>query len=98
MMPGKTKAWIDAFIHGKYSFVADGKPVYPEYNDEVHVAKTELEWRAGLPLYLGMDFGLTPCTRHRPAHPRPAPVAGARRNHVGRTWGRSGSPSTRWST
>lgn len=60
MMPGKTKAWIDAFVHGKYSFVADGKPVYPEYNDEVHTAKTELEWRKGLTLYLGMDFGLTP--------------------------------------
>jgi hypothetical protein len=60
MMPGKTKAWLDAFIHGKYSFVADGKPVYPEYNDEIHTAKSELEWRVGLPLHLGMDFGLTP--------------------------------------
>jgi hypothetical protein len=60
MMPGKTKAWLDAFIHGRYSFVADGKAVYPEFFDEVHVAKTELEWRAGLILLLGMDFGLTP--------------------------------------
>jgi hypothetical protein len=60
MMPGKTKAWLDAFVHGRYSFVSDGKAVYPEYNDEVHTAKTELEWRKGLLLYLGMDFGLTP--------------------------------------
>lgn len=60
LMSGKTKAWLDAFVHGKYSFVADGKPVYPEYVDEVHTAKTNLEWRRGLKLYLGMDFGLTP--------------------------------------
>jgi hypothetical protein len=60
MMPGKTKAWIDAYIHGRYSFVADGKAVIPEFVDEIHVAKTELEWRKGLLLYLGMDFGLTP--------------------------------------
>jgi hypothetical protein len=60
MMPGKTQAWLDAFIHGRYSFVSDGKAVYPEYLDEVHTAKTELEWRKGLLLYLGMDFGLTP--------------------------------------
>jgi hypothetical protein len=60
MMPGKTQAWLDAFIHGKYSYVSDGKPVYPEFNEEVHIAKTELEWRRGLTLYLGMDFGLTP--------------------------------------
>jgi hypothetical protein len=60
MMPGKTKAWLDAFIHGKYSFVADGKAVYPEYQDEIHTAKADLEWRKGFTLYLGMDFGLTP--------------------------------------
>jgi hypothetical protein len=60
MMPGKTKAWIDAFVHGQYSFVSDGNPVYGEYNDEVHCSSEMLEWRPGLVLQLGMDFGLTP--------------------------------------
>lgn len=60
MIPGKTTAWLEAFIHGRYSFVSDGKPIYPEYVDEVHAAKTFLEWRMGLALLLGMDFGLTP--------------------------------------
>ena len=36
MMIGKTKEWINVFIHGKYGFVSDGKPVYPEYNDDIH--------------------------------------------------------------
>lgn len=60
MMPGKTKAWIEAFVHGRYSFVTDGKPVYHEYVDEIHCADHVLIWQKGLPLGLGMDFGLTP--------------------------------------
>jgi hypothetical protein len=60
LMPGKTTAWIEAFVHGRYSFVAEGRSVYPEYNDEVHTARSPLEWRQGLTIYLGMDFGLTP--------------------------------------
>lgn len=60
MMVGKTKAWIDVFVHGRYGFLAEGKAVYPEYFDDVHTAKTPLAWRKGLPLVLGMDFGLTP--------------------------------------
>lgn len=59
MMPGKTKAWIDVFIRGFYGFLSDGLSVYPEYNDDVHTAKTELAWRGGA-LSLGMDFGRTP--------------------------------------
>lgn len=60
LLPGKSKAWIDAFVHGRYSFVSSGRPVYPEFADEVHTAKSNLDWRKGLVLYLGMDFGLTP--------------------------------------
>lgn len=59
MMMGKDPAWIDVFVHGKYGFVRDGKPVYPEYHDEVHTAKEPLKWLGG-DLFLGMDFGLTP--------------------------------------
>jgi hypothetical protein len=59
MMVGKTKSWIDAFVRGQYSFVTDGRPVVPEFNDEIHTAAADLEWKGGL-LHLGMDFGLTP--------------------------------------
>lgn len=60
MMVGKTKEWINVYVHGRYGFISDGRPVYPEYRDEVHCAGTVLEWRQGLLLHLGMDFGLTP--------------------------------------
>ena len=60
MMVGKSKEWINVFVHGRYGFISDGRPVYPEYRDEVHTATSDLQWRKGLQLYLGMDFGLTP--------------------------------------
>lgn len=58
-MVGKTKQWIDVFVHGRYGFISDDRPVYPEYKDDIHTAKHELIWKGGR-LYLGMDFGLTP--------------------------------------
>lgn len=59
MLPGKKKEWIDAYVHGLYAFVRDGRPVYGEFSDEVHVPKNDIPWNKG-PLFLGMDFGLTP--------------------------------------
>lgn len=57
---GKRQDWINVYILGLYGTVADGKPVYPEYNDNIHCAKRDLVPIKGLPLMLGWDFGLTP--------------------------------------
>lgn len=57
---GKTDDWVSVFLMGDYGTTADGKPVYPEYNDRVHTAETELKPILGLPIILGWDFGLTP--------------------------------------
>jgi hypothetical protein len=57
---GKTKEWIDVFVHGNYGFVRDGKPVYPEYNDDLHTLKEEPEVARAVRSCFGMDFGLTP--------------------------------------
>jgi hypothetical protein len=57
---GQTQQWISVFILGQYGTVSSGKPVFPEYNDAVHCAKTAIEPYRGLPLILGWDFGLTP--------------------------------------
>ena len=46
------------YIHGQYGFIRDGKPVYPEYNDNLHCR--EVEPVPGLPIHRGWDFGLTP--------------------------------------
>ena len=57
---GKSDDWIKVFLMGQYGTTADGKPVYPEYSDKIHVADEELEPNRFLPVYLGWDFGLTP--------------------------------------
>jgi hypothetical protein len=55
---GKTEEWIKVYVKGDYGFVQDGKPVFPEFRTNLHVGDFDLV--KGLPLYGGMDFGLTP--------------------------------------
>jgi hypothetical protein len=55
---GKNDAWISVNLANEYGFVADGLPVWPEYVDSTHCKAHELS--PGLPLHIGMDFGLTP--------------------------------------
>ncbi|WP_422444213.1 hypothetical protein [Endozoicomonas sp. ALB091] len=57
---GKTKEWIKVYIQGQYGTVQDGKPVYPEYKDELHYPGKPIRGNAAYPLILGWDFGLTP--------------------------------------
>lgn len=60
MVAGKTDDWIKVFVLGQYGTTADGKPVYPEYNDKIHCADEPIEVNRYAPIYLGWDFGLTP--------------------------------------
>ena len=60
IVQGKTKSWIDVYILNRLGSIEEGRRVYPTYNDEVHVSTTPLEYIEGIPLFVGMDFGLTP--------------------------------------
>jgi hypothetical protein len=60
MQSGKDKEWINVYVHGQYGFVSDGKPVYPEYKDDIHYSSTPYAPDNKLTLYIGIDFGLTP--------------------------------------
>jgi hypothetical protein len=55
---GKDPAWVKVYIDGQYGFVAEGKSIYPEYNDRVHCL--DVDPVPGLPIMRGWDFGLTP--------------------------------------
>lgn len=59
-LDGKNDDWVNVFLLGNYGTTADGKPVYPEWKDKIHVSPTKLEPIRGLPIILGWDFGLTP--------------------------------------
>lgn len=55
---GKDEDWVKVYVDGQYGFVRDGKPVYPEYRDSLHCQAFDLVH--GWPIYVGIDFGLTP--------------------------------------
>jgi hypothetical protein len=57
-MEGKKFDWIKVNLGNEYGFVVDGKPVHPDYADSLHCKPFELS--KSLPLWIGMDFGLTP--------------------------------------
>ena len=60
LIRGKTKSWIDVYVMNRLGTIQDGKPIYPMFAAEVHIAKEEIAVAAGAPLYVGLDFGLTP--------------------------------------
>jgi hypothetical protein len=60
---GKSDDWIKVYLKGEYGFTLDGKPVFPEYSDELHCPSDERKQPRtieGLPIYRSYDFGLTP--------------------------------------
>ena len=57
---GKTKSWIDVYVMNRLGKISDGKPVYQMFANETHISKEELAVADGMPVYVGIDFGLTP--------------------------------------
>lgn len=57
-LAAKSDDWIKIYLANEYGFVMDGRPVYPEYFDGIHCQP--IEPVPGLPIHLGLDFGLTP--------------------------------------
>jgi hypothetical protein len=60
LVQGKTKSWIDVYVMNRLGSIQDGKPVYNMFVHDTHVAKEEIPVADGVPLYIGLDFGLTP--------------------------------------
>lgn len=59
-MKGKHPRHVRVYYCGRYGSAEDGMPVYPEFDDAVHVARRVLDPAPGLTLFIGLDFGLTP--------------------------------------
>ena len=58
MLLGKNLDWIKCYAEGKYTYVQEGRPVWPEYDD--NMMSDDVEFDPALPLQVGLDFGLTP--------------------------------------
>lgn len=57
---GKTKSWIDANILNRTSPRRNGKPVFPDFNRDLHVSPAAIEPVPEFPLIIGVDFGRSP--------------------------------------
>jgi hypothetical protein len=57
---GKTKSWIDVYVLNKLGTIAEGRVVYPGFTPELHLSREKLQATPGVPIIVGMDFGLTP--------------------------------------
>jgi len=63
---GRSKAWIDVYLHAKYAISQSGKPVYhTSFRKERHVSPVPLFPIQGLPIVVGIDAGLTPAASFR---------------------------------
>ena len=58
LMAGKSEEWIRVYVHGRYGYLAEGRPVFPEFAASVHAAE-RIEWD-GSAVLVGLDFGRTP--------------------------------------
>lgn len=60
MLSGKSKEWINVYVHGKYGFIMEGMPIFPEFIQDIHVLERNIEVNKNYQLYVGLDFGRTP--------------------------------------
>ena len=59
-MAGKDENWLRVYRDAQYGFVMDGKAVFPEYTEAVHLFEGEWKPDPKRPILVGMDFGRTP--------------------------------------
>jgi len=60
LLAGKNANWVDVYVNGNFGSISSDRPVFPEFNDQLHTSRTILGGYPGLPLYIGIDAGLTP--------------------------------------
>jgi hypothetical protein len=60
IIKGKGKNWIAVYVLNELGSLSDGKPVYNDFDEATHVAKEPLIAAPGIPIVIGIDFGLTP--------------------------------------
>lgn len=57
---GQTREWIRNMLQNKIGRIFEGRPVYQGFNEQVHVVSGGIELDPNEPLFIGVDFGLTP--------------------------------------
>jgi len=57
----KNKPWmVDRMVHNRYARSREGKPIYTQYDDKVHMSPVPLKAIENVDLVIGLDAGRTP--------------------------------------
>lgn len=59
-LQGKQQSWINVYLLNRCDTLKQGRVIYPEYSPDLHRSTQKLEYQPQIPLYVGLDFGLTP--------------------------------------
>lgn len=65
---GKTRAWIDRRLLNKVGLFAEGKAVYPTFEETEHVNRTPALYRPEFTVIVGLDFGRDPAAAFLQEH------------------------------
>lgn len=60
MVRGASEEYIRVSLCGEYGVVEEGRPIHPEYNDQLHYSPRPLAVNDQMEIGLGWDFGNTP--------------------------------------
>lgn len=60
LIQGRKHSHIRVYVGNKYGTVSDGKQVYPEWSEDLHLSQTTIPVIPGRTVYVGLDFGQTP--------------------------------------
>ena len=58
LLGGKQVDWIKCYAAGQWTYVKEGKPVWPEFDSDLMVSDLTIDPMSTV--YVGLDFGLTP--------------------------------------
>ncbi len=58
-MVGQPDWWVNRFVHNRFGYTRDGRPVFPEWIDTLHVSPVELMPNNEIPLVIGADGGFS---------------------------------------
>lgn len=60
LIRGKDKRWINIYVLNRLGATTEGRPIYVSFRPETHTAKSPLPIFFDQPVFVGLDFGLTP--------------------------------------
>ncbi len=60
LIMGKPNSHVRVYVGNQYGTPVEGRIVYPEYSDDLHLSEEPIKAVPGKKIHVGLDFGMTP--------------------------------------